>query len=482
MEINGTYKFQISLSRNGYETKLQARAAITGDKGLMTTTGVQKRIGYYSTSATSQELLDYVLHGHTFCALFSGFPAFRYEVNKGGKRYKKIFINEDGDFTMCAKADEFFVGSYFIGIDMDENSFQTSHSLISRLSLPPTFWYTSFSHMQTDKDTGKSKGVRLRLIYVFDKMITDKYFFRYCSWTLHKMIERDLEEPISDPCGMKCAQYFNGTYCGNTNLVIESELSNNIYSLSDINISDAGYYDFLQSDCHYDAINKEKKESILKRLNDLSNRSLFSDSNIILTPPSPPILSESEKNERNDFECYFDRDLLRHAKKMSWDKFYNIYRQKYPYVYRTEQEEWLTIGDIKYQLCDENYLELMWIPTTDSKGNPLRITDGHHRRNKLFHRAWLRRVIMPEITPSILLFNLLVDRERFFDNSDGVLSLELLKDKVVDSFMFDIETLKARYSYVYDSTRAACKNKKFIIHWSCREKANARSIAKELHW
>ena len=480
MKKDLSYKFQVSISRYGYETKQQTRAAITGDKELMAATGIHKRIGFYSLTVTSQELLDRVLHGHTFCTLFSDFPPYKDEIklNRNGNKESKrtIFINEDGDFTMAAKADEFFKGSYFIGIDMDENSFLTSQSLVDRLSLPPTFWYTSFSHMQIDKDSGESKGVRLRLIYVFDQIITDKFFFRYCSWTLHKMIENDIDEPLKDNCGIKCSQYFNGTNCNDNNIIVESGLTSNIYSYSDINVSDKGYYEFLLSRCYYAVINEDKEEEILKRINSFSNCSFYSQSNITQVPPSP-IISEWGKNERltiADSKCVFDDKLLNDFCRLRWYDFYGIYRHLYPYVYRVEKDEWLTLGDIKYQLCDKNYLELLWIPK--------RITNGHHRRNTLFHRAWLRRVIMPTITPSILLFNLMVDRERFFDNTDGVLSLILLKNTVRDSFMYEVDELKRRYSKVYESTKDACKNKQFIIHRNSKKDVKPRHIKKELRW
>ena len=112
MKKDLSYKFQVSISRYGYETKQQTRAAITGDKELMAATGIHKRIGFYSLTVTSQELLDRVLHGHTFCTLFSDFPPYKDEIklNRNGNKESKrtIFINEDGDFTMAAKADEFF--------------------------------------------------------------------------------------------------------------------------------------------------------------------------------------------------------------------------------------------------------------------------------------------------------------------------------------------------------------------------------------
>lgn len=62
------------------------------------------------------------------------------------------------------------------------------------------------------------------------------------------------------------------------------------------------------------------------------------------------------------------------------------------------------------------------------------VLDGHHRRSKLFKNACMRRLMNPEIDPDALLFNLYIDRERFFDNSDGVIDLDCLKRKVVGAF------------------------------------------------
>ena len=71
-----------------------------------------------------------------------------------------------------------------------------------------------------------------------------------------------------------------------------------------------------------------------------------------------------------------------------------------------------------------------------------KVADGNKRRKKLFLRAALRRLMKPTITPDELLYNLFIDRERFFDNSDNVLSVEILQNKVKGAFRTDLEKIK----------------------------------------
>ena len=250
MKKDSNYTFQVSISQKHYETKAQAKAAITGNSGNQSGSNKKDRISYLPVNITPCQLLDKVLNGYTFCALFSNF-----KPNCKGH----VYVNTDGSFTSAGKAGEFFRGSFFIGVDIDETKYKTSSELIRMLSLKPTLWYTSFSHMQIDETTGTSKGVRLRLIYVFDKLIEDKYFFRYCSSCLHQIIEKDLDEEITDKCGLSCSQYFIGTFKNNSNITVECGLTEYIYSLSDVNISDIEYYNFLLSGCHYRVLEKKQK-------------------------------------------------------------------------------------------------------------------------------------------------------------------------------------------------------------------------------
>lgn len=473
MNKDDNFIFQVSISKDAYKNKLETKAAVSGSKGrkLRESLGVDI-ICYYRINTTSRELLDKVLNGYTFCSLFSNF-----EKNRPGCLYT---IDNGKYFTHRGKRDEFFEGSFLIGVDIDDSQYQSVSDVVGRLSFTPTFWYTSLSHMEVVN--GVSKGVRLRLIYVFNEQIQDKYYFRYCSSIIRNIVMKDLNEE-TDRCTLSCSQYFNGTNILNPEVKVEYDYSGYVYSLSDLEVSDIGYYEFLMSRCEYDSMDIEREEAITSRIQIIQNRLKNGQSNIS-TFPSTQLIFCCPKNERlqNENECKFDADMIRDYYAYPWEEFYNIYKHCYQYIYRTEKNDWLEKDGILYQLCDNDYLELRWIPTTNKKGEPIRITDGHHRRKTLFHRAWLRRVIMPNVTPTTVLFDLLVDRLRFFDNSDGVLCLSTLKWIVNQSFRYDVEYYKQQYESIYESTKAACENKKFIVHWTCRKKVNASRLVKELRW
>ena len=463
MEINPNYQFLISISKSSYKNKAETIASIAqkeDGRKLRELCGMKEKVSFQQVKTTPSGLLERILGGYTFCHLFSGFPANSEQCT---------YVRQDGFFTLSGKSDKFFQGSYIIGIDIDSTSYVSPRDYTERLSVKPTFWYTSLSNMQTDLETGESKGCRFRLIYVFDELISDKYFFRYCSWCLHKRIEEDVEEKIKDKCGIECSQYFNGTNRNDSTLSVDYELTNNIYSLPDINTSEEGYLHFLQEGCYYKTLNDSKEKDIEERI-----RLLFSHSNIIQQQHTQLISTWDESKQQLGIVCRINTALFNDAQRLPYDEFYNYYKHQYQYVYRVERNEWKTLGEIKYQWCDDSYLELPWIPNV--------ITDGHHRRNTLFHRAWLRRLIKPDITPDEMFFNLLVDCQRFFDNSDGALNVDLLSNKVYDSFKFDISSLIEKYSNVYKSTKESSQKKKVIIHRDSRGKISANGLVKELQW
>lgn len=87
-----------------------------------------------------------------------------------------------------------------------------------------------------------------------------------------------------------------------------------------------------------------------------------------------------------------------------------------------------------YTTNTENYISLFY--------HSEKVTDGNKRRKKLFFRAALRRLMKVDITPDELLYNLYIDRERFFDNSDNVLNIEVLQTKVKGALNTDIDKIK----------------------------------------
>jgi hypothetical protein len=147
-------------------------------------------------------------------------------------------------------------------------------------------------------------------------------------------------------------------------------------------------------------------------------------------PPEDLVIqSAAHEDER---QIVFDDQLLKDMENMRYEEFMHYNSWKYRYVYRTEKPEWI---DGVYQLTDERFLQLWYYREKQ--------TDGQHRRRKLFKNACLRCLIYPDIDADSLLFNLYVDRWRFFDNSDEVITLDVLKRKVKNAMLMTCEQLIA---------------------------------------
>ena len=147
-------------------------------------------------------------------------------------------------------------------------------------------------------------------------------------------------------------------------------------------------------------------------------------------PPEDFVIQSAVHEDER--QIVFNDQLLKDMENMSNEEFMHYYSWKYRYVYRTEKPEWI---DGVYQLTDEGYLQLWYYREKQ--------TDGQHRRRKLFKNACIRCLMYPDIDADSLLFNLYVDLWRFFDNSDGVISLDVLKRKVKNAMLMTCEQLMA---------------------------------------
>lgn len=130
-------------------------------------------------------------------------------------------------------------------------------------------------------------------------------------------------------------------------------------------------------------------------------------------------------------EIVFDEKLLVDMETYGYDQFMHYYSTQYKYLYRIEKPGWIKNT---YQLTDENFMRLWYYREKQ--------VDGQNRRRKLFKNACLRRLMFPDIDPNTLLFNLYVDFVRFFDNSDGVITLDTLVRKVKTAMMMTREELE----------------------------------------
>ena len=454
MVENKNYTFEVSLSKDCFRDKRISSAMIGSSKNIENRE-TRKEYGFSSTSGvgfekvilTPQDLLNELLEGKVFCHLFNP------------QKTRK-----DGTFGSCEKRDENFLGSYVIGVDIDKTSYSSAKEYISTLTLPPTFYYTSYSNKK------EGKGARFRLIYVFsDKIIGDPYYFRYCSKNLNDILERDSREKIEDDCNLRCSQYFNGTYKNAKGINLEYGISNKIYSLRDIGVNDEGFHDFIKHKCYYKTLTKEKKDYIK---NALLLWDKYSSFNTIEEEKRQQhtILNDKNGTPQKEEE-YCSRKLIEEMKKMSYDDFMRKNRRNYKLVYRQEKEEWI---DGIYQYTGENYFSLYW--------NSKKVKDGEKRRKKIFERICLRRVMNPEIDANTLLFNAYEDRYRFFE-IDQDLSIDCLVNNVERAMELEISEIEELYSKNIEYLKSKAPKSGIIIRKGISEDTAGRNeLMKEIRW
>lgn len=380
-DYNKEFQFLINVSREAYQKKEDARACLVyaGAKAIK-----RNKMAFVQKEMTIPQFLDLATTGHTFCNLFNFNPKKEYWIkNSKGQSYQTYPLyckgENKGAMKIQFKSDKYFQGSQAVFVDVDYTSYKTVPEYLAKLSMQPTCVYMSFSD---GIEKSKVKSRRFRLVYVFDEIL-DQQKFLYVSKSINDQIIADTGEDMEDDCGTRMSQYMNGVYGNN-----ETYESDWVYSPSDFCVS--GDYTI-----------------------------------------KPYIEEETPEPEPEDDPMKFDNQMLNDMESMEYKTFMHLYSTRYKYIYRTEKDAW---EDGLYQFTDENYLQLYYYRE--------KVKDGEHRRKKLFWAACLRRLINPEIDPNTLLFNLYVDRERFYDNSDEVMSIACLTRRVRKAFEMTYEELQ----------------------------------------
>lgn len=408
MFIDDNFKFNVSVSTDAYWNKEDVNACVGSskkeeNKNIREKYGHRRdhKMSFKTIEVTAPKLLDYCLHGYSFCNLFTGFSSKGWNDRGGAVTY----IKKDGSFTLSAKKNEYFYGSNAICIDIDSTAAPTIQDYIDRLSQKPTFWYTTFSHMES------GKGIRFRMVYALAEPIIGQQQFDAVVDQVHRRIESEVGEVIEDKCGEKCSQYFNGTNVKNNELVVEYKYYGCIYCIKDI------------------------YNNVIERENNITTTNYPSWQNKdTLEIPSP-----------NDWLLY-DMDHL------SYDAFMQAHRHQYNYCYRSDCGEW--INDT-YQVVPGTYFKLpYWVET---------IMDGSNRRIKVYMRMCLRRVMFPEIDIDTLIFCAYEDVHLFFDNSDGVFNSDYYKRNAMDAFGYTLEELEELYSCTLEWLRSKAPKSRIVL-------------------
>lgn len=340
----------------------------------------KNKMAFTEKCLTISEFLQLAIKGYAFCNLFGFDPYKKYWITSGENHYQSFPVYKNGPNKGGMKI-SFKSDEFFIG------------SQVVFVDID----YTRFADIQSYMDVlelkptavypsfsdkAEKNGIvsrRFRMVYVFNRVLV-KDELQWISRSLHEMIERSTAEPMEDFCGTRPSQYMNGTF---------------------------GCREFYQTDCIY----------------------------TIWDIPQPVGNTEQEASEQQgqpSATVDFDSGLLADMSRLSYDEFMHLYSTRYRYCYRVEREYWT---NDTYQLTNDDYLQLWYYR------EPVR--DGNHRRRKLFKNACLRRLMYPSMDPDTLLFNLYVDLVRFFDNSDGVITLDVLKRKVINAFKLNREELEA---------------------------------------
>lgn len=423
------YKFSVSISREGYNSKEEVTTCLTrgGAKGLG-----KEPMAFKEQTITIDEFANYATTGHSFCNLFN-VENRKYAPETTSDKVKIVYKDDNGNenkkggqyliyqsgknkgyFKMSAKRNDLFKGSYTVFVDIDKESYSDDiEEYIGALTYTPTITYTSFSDKVDKESTGYSR--RFRMVYVFDSMLTKEEFYHVSNYIIADLQDMTNEE-LYDDCGSDPVQYFNGANPSEH----ECYKSYLVYSVTD----------FPELTWAEQLMEYDEDDDICVKC---------------------------------DKAVEFNGDFIEDLKnRKDLDKVLHYWFHKGGYKYFTKPE---INFDGKDYARVEDYMELLYMPK--------KIEDGCKRRKKLLIRAILRRLIKPEVTPDELLYNMIIDVQRFFDNTDGVLDLDCLMVRVQRAYCADLDEFKEKF--VNGKT---CRMSKFVVNPDIEDKKSVISRAR----
>lgn len=287
------------------------------------------------------------------------------------------FTTKSDTFNIYEKKNDNFDRANVVFIDVDDFNMEMKQ-FVNGLSKKPTVYYTTPSNLCPSK----GNKYRFRLCYVFNEDIRNGETLTSTYGGIIKEIHKDYPTyPDKDPCGSRPSQYMNGN--GTPNCEVYS--TECIYTLSDFGVTP-------KNSTH------KGKTSVKETTNSKVCTYPITDNEFI-----------------NDLYNIPPSDLI------------VKYRERYRYFDHSE----LTYNE-GYALIPENYQEIYrsWYQdvVTNNNGNVRKVSvvkikrDGDNRRKCLFVSALIRRKILPSITFEHLLYNLIAERQWYYDNSDNTLN------------------------------------------------------------
>lgn len=373
MIINPNYTFTLTTSVDGYSGKKESTECLRTSSAK---SWGKKQMAFVETTLTTNEFMSLALSGHSFSGLYDVSYGQVYKDEYGHDI--KAFYTQKNDYRCGAmkiqfKKNEYFKSSQVVYVDVDETRFASIDDYVSTLTKKPTCVYTTFSD-GLEKHAGKGDiSRRFRLVYVFDMQLKSQQWIAV-SKAISEMVKEDTGEEV-DCCGNRITQHMNGS-CGT-----EYYVSYTIYSIFDF-----PFFQYLPQN--------NSPQSIQENL-----------------------VSSTSGSE----EFKLDDLMVKDMETLGYDSFMKKYSRLYKYFYRTEKEHWDSWAGVDYQETDPGYLQLWFYPK--------KLQDGDGRRQTIANRAFQLRIINPEADINTILFNLYIFREKYIDNSDGVVSIKVLVNR-----------------------------------------------------
>lgn len=393
--IDSTYTFRTSISREGYDSKEQSRLCLSAE----TCPEGKSKMAFKQHSVTVSQFAEYATDGYSFCALFSYNPDKYYwiEDSRGRKhKMKPVYSTgkNKGFFKLQFKSEEFFAGTQTIFVDIDLTHYTNVDEYLNSLTYKPTVTYLSFS------DNIKKNGVisrRFRMVYVFDTVL-NKDEFKLISYSIYKQIENDTYEPMDDDCGMRYCQYMNGTNHK------ETWINNIVYEVSDF----------------------PQELSEIPETTEMCDEMSSWDSYLMEE------LNRSKAEEEDDEYLEILQNITYLTNKWS-DDIYKWFNHKWwhrGYRRILNNKSDMPFGD---DMCisteGQDYYALSYFP--------VKVKDGKQRRNNIRKIAFRLRKIKPTISKVELIYNLTLNAYLYFDNSDKVINQSFLDDVTRTTLLTD---------------------------------------------
>lgn len=420
MRKRSRYKFRISISREGYEN-LDAAKTCCGKLKEAKAIG-HHRIAFKEFDVTVSEFLEYAIKGYAFCHLFQ-FDVnneYKFETSKptwnGEKEFEAFPIYKKGVnkgyFKVQFKSDKFFHSAQAVFLDMEirNDARKTKYQSIDECVSLLKKKPTCAFYSYSDKIKEDIASRRFQLVYVFDSIL-NKDELGTMTYKIYHMIEEDTREVLVG-LSVRSSGFLIG---GNNPHVYNSSI---IYSVNDFN-DDTDIAEYLS------------------------------------------ILNQKPKASNDPTEIRFTEELVRDMQNL----LSPIVEQKWmdkglEYILSTP----IDFNGEDYKIVNDDYIDLTY-SIDNSK-------DGQHRRQKLYVRAALRRLIKPNITADELLYNLFIDRNRYFYNSNGELSIRVLQNVTEAALRTEIAVIKDMH------TKYKSKQPTFVINPNVTNKRMAVAAAR----